>query len=293
MMEGLHKIALNAMKAREMASAAGLHPFGNWKWALRNLRDNRGNLMQGRELSEAKEGLGKLPNNVRQKVQSVARMAGNNKEIGMAATESTPLTRFSDRKFDRNTIKGETTVRGVKIGDEEGVRLYEDFIDSGHPYNADNYKDVGMITHDVHTHPLTTALRHMDPTKKIEKMKTTYPELAADPTKKTLFSRQRKNYEDAKAKGSPGPGLVVPSGQLGAGANPGFYQKLFQRDPDEAIKSLANEEGGDYAVYNVKSFFNPTSKSTIYDPMHGNESVHVARPKGMRSVYFKNQGQYN
>lgn len=53
--EGLVKEALNAQKAREMAKKVGViaDPDSNWKYALRNLRDGRGNPLEGQAKREA------------------------------------------------------------------------------------------------------------------------------------------------------------------------------------------------------------------------------------------------
>lgn len=53
--EGLVKQALNAQKAREMAKKVGViaDPDSNWKYALRNLRDGRGNPLEGQARREA------------------------------------------------------------------------------------------------------------------------------------------------------------------------------------------------------------------------------------------------
>ena len=49
------KQALNAQAAREMAKKVGViaDPESNWKYALRNLRDGRGNPLEGQPRREA------------------------------------------------------------------------------------------------------------------------------------------------------------------------------------------------------------------------------------------------
>ena len=51
----MQKVALNAQKAREMAKAVGVipDPSSNWKYALRNLRDGRGDPLVGQAKREA------------------------------------------------------------------------------------------------------------------------------------------------------------------------------------------------------------------------------------------------
>lgn len=76
-MYDLTKLALNAQSARSMAKEVGLFPEGNWKWGLRNLRDGRGNPLQGRELQQAKQNLGSLSNNEYNQIQAAQRKAKN------------------------------------------------------------------------------------------------------------------------------------------------------------------------------------------------------------------------
>jgi len=89
------KIGLNARKARALAESVGLipHHMSDWKWALRNMRKanptgakNVPLMMEGKELSDAKRGMGMLSNNEMQKIKSFARKGGYNKEIGMYDT---------------------------------------------------------------------------------------------------------------------------------------------------------------------------------------------------------------
>jgi len=75
----LEKIALNAQKARDMAKAVGVipDPRSSWKYALRNLRDTRGNPLQGRQLSEGRTRLGDLSNNAYNKTKALDRDGGS------------------------------------------------------------------------------------------------------------------------------------------------------------------------------------------------------------------------
>ena len=56
----LVKIALNAQKARKMAESVGIIPDGAWKYALRNVRDGKGEVLQGEALNAAKEKIGDI-----------------------------------------------------------------------------------------------------------------------------------------------------------------------------------------------------------------------------------------
>jgi len=92
----MEKIALNAQKAREMASAAGLLPYGKWKIALKAMRNGRGDLLQGRALAETKQKLGKLPNNVRQRILSINDRYNPGKEILVAMDKQ-----WDSNKYER------------------------------------------------------------------------------------------------------------------------------------------------------------------------------------------------
>ena len=69
--EGIEKVALNALKARAMAHAAGIIPDAQWKYALRQVRDGRGNLLPPKELKQAKIKMGDVSNNGFQKIRSL------------------------------------------------------------------------------------------------------------------------------------------------------------------------------------------------------------------------------
>lgn len=80
----LEKAALNAQKARSMAKEVGViaDHESQWKWALRNLRDGKGNALQGKDLALAKQKMGYLPNNTYQKIKSLARKQPSLTEVG-------------------------------------------------------------------------------------------------------------------------------------------------------------------------------------------------------------------
>lgn len=99
---GLLKVALNKAKATQMALDAGLIPEEGsaWRWALRHLRDARGNLLQGRALAEAKERLGRLTNHERQRIQAINRKTGGRFEIGYVSGD--PYTGQKARTMAHN-----------------------------------------------------------------------------------------------------------------------------------------------------------------------------------------------
>jgi hypothetical protein len=76
----MEKKALNIAKEVALAKSVGIVPFkGNWKWALRQLRapSKKGGplMLSGKALAKAKEKIGLLSNNFRQKLLSGNRKA--------------------------------------------------------------------------------------------------------------------------------------------------------------------------------------------------------------------------
>jgi hypothetical protein len=287
--EGLVKIALNAQKAREMAGEAGLFPAGNWKWALRNLRGERGDLLEGRELAEAKEGLGKLPNNIRQKFNSLARGAGYNKEVGGVARENTPIGQLFNGKVNRNDIVPGTRMGDISTGDQISVDNVGHLINQeGNDYDEifDKFKG---ITHDVHTHPYKSSWKHQNAAAATDKAIEPLQEFAEFYPKGYIEQAKKRTLAENHASlgvGQTDHRLVQPSGLFSRKSEPGAYSK-------DNVEELLGQETGDYKGMALQRIYNPNAKSTILDPLFGNESVHKARPQGLRSVYFKNQGQYN
>lgn len=125
---GLAKMALNAQKAREMAGQAGLYPVGNWKWALRNLRNGQGNLLHGRELTEAKNGIGSLSNNDYHAVQKMHRQVPPGVEIS-GEFQNGSLSRLTQggEFFVQNTEDYMKNSRGLHTHPENGrISLLKD-----------------------------------------------------------------------------------------------------------------------------------------------------------------------
>lgn len=83
----LEKVALNAAAARTMAKKVGIVPDSSsaWKYALRNLRDGKGNPLQGKSLHEARIRLGDLSNNGYQAISKAHRIQGGVKGYEMSA----------------------------------------------------------------------------------------------------------------------------------------------------------------------------------------------------------------
>lgn len=286
----LDKQALDAMKARQMAQSVGLvpHPGSQWKWALRNMRDGQGNLLEGRELAEAKESIGKMPNNIRQKLQSVSRATGHRYEVATVLNDDPEWTKeFSNYKFKvfgekdkfkqmlRDKLKTIRETQGSlpqtdgkvpggamsKLLEKGTFKHLVDLKDSqrGNFYIGDEGGIKGSYMEKL-TDPLNTASIHTHP-----------------------FSSAAKfdSNPEASRTGINGPALVSPS------AHPdNFKQKIKEYASENNGKQLfADGYGGDYQIFQEL----PHMKHNIYDPIFGNEGIHKIRPQGMRSLYFKNQ----
>lgn len=126
----LEKIALNAFKARAMAKSVGLiaDHTSQWKWALRNMRDGRGNALAGKALSDAKRKIGSVSNNTYQRVSSTAKHQNSGIEVGGRTTNGNiskidvgtepGSLRFSDRHTNGSTVHthpgSQRIIRGAK-----------------------------------------------------------------------------------------------------------------------------------------------------------------------------------
>jgi hypothetical protein len=283
---GLIKIALNAQRAREMAGEVGLQPHGNWKWALRNLRDGNGDALEGRALAEAKEQMGKMPNNARQAVQSVARRVGGHKEVGAVVPTGEHMNTALKGRVNTNALKENTSPGNFEIGDAQSVNNIQRYVDEYGSSTDEIFGGLKGLGHDIHTHPYASMKKHINP----EKMTNQAFDALGDDiqyydadTLKVMRERTLGQARAAQGVGTTGPRLVEPSGDS--------YKLQAPKDyPAGSEFSAMNNELGDYKGYVLQNMQNPNVKSTIYDPLYGNESVHKVRPDGLRSVYFKNQG---
>lgn len=118
----LEKVALNISKARSMAKAVGVIPdhTSSWKYALRHLRDSRGNPLQGKALHQARANLGDLDNNAFRKIQATSNKLSGTKGI----------------EYDAEIHKGKL-ISNIREGSQGEInRAFED-------------------THNLHTHPDT------------------------------------------------------------------------------------------------------------------------------------------
>lgn len=127
------KVALDAVKARALAEKAGIiaHPQSNWKWALRQIRAKNPTgayqaaddlILKGKDLAKAKEKIGLLPNNVRQKVKALSRKQRLGVEVGAAG----------DSPANMKYVSGEVGRVRLPMKDTRTNTRY---------------------SHDIHTHP--------------------------------------------------------------------------------------------------------------------------------------------
>ena len=115
----LEKEALNALKARAMAHEAGVvvDPDTQWKWALRQFRGQRGQLVQGKERSQVLNRLMGNPaagnNNFRQAIQSEQRKLTPRDEVQLNRG-------YNPGKPARETVQEQSS---IQFGNE-GWELY-------------------------------------------------------------------------------------------------------------------------------------------------------------------------
>jgi hypothetical protein len=128
------KTALNWQKEVALAEKAGIvpHPNSNWRWALRQIRAKNPTgarqsfddlILKGRDLAKAKEKMGLLPNNVRQKMKAM------------------------NRKLRPGTEMAYTTAGKYVIGEIGSVPLKDGVILSAHTHPYFNRAQVAKNTH--------------------------------------------------------------------------------------------------------------------------------------------------
>lgn len=298
----MNKIALDALKARTMAQKLGLVPaMGSaWKWALRNMRDGRGDLLEGKALGDAKLALGKLPNNTRQKVEAIARLAGGNKEIATSVRPNNPAHNISLQtgKIHRNQLPDLDTTRRMERGEalsEHGGtenEISEAMFPKVGPYRigTNTYttfgstKDFanGEIGSTIHTHPTN---RFFGQTMERYLGKATRPLTAGHEWIKDLpweeYQRHMKSRKiqlaDIDRVNATDHRHVDPSGYI--------------TRPSQTMGGPNREfTSADYRGYLDVADHHPHANHTILNPESGYEGIHRLRPdEGLRSIYFKNR----
>jgi len=113
----LEKIALNASKARAFAKAVGVIPdhLTQWKYAIRNLKDPRGNPLAGEALESARIRMGGMSNSAFQEAKK-HHIGHGSQEIGFGISRG--------GKINTDIVKGEgDSIRLNSIGDSMDSRM--------------------------------------------------------------------------------------------------------------------------------------------------------------------------
>ena len=119
----LEKEALNALKARAMAHEAGVvvDPNLQWKWALRQFRGQRGELIQGKERSQVLNRLMGNPaagnNNFRQAIVKEQRKVRPVDEVQLQRIDDPEYNLVSGDSVFRNTNNRETAGQRKDLSD--------------------------------------------------------------------------------------------------------------------------------------------------------------------------------
>jgi hypothetical protein len=295
----LSKQALDALKARTMAKSLGLipHPGSQWKWALRNMRDGQGNPLEGKALAETKEDMGKMPNNVRQKLQSVSRATGHRMEIGTflkndpeweQSLNQHQLNLRSEGDFYRqsnNRTGSFKSITAARPPQKQGFlsRLFG------------NNSTKASIEPEINKPKIYPGIAKLKNTRRgpffigdEAGVGTKFERMLDDPKNKVSIhthpfysAHQFSSIPELRRTGFNGPSLVSPSGD----------PKNFKQEIEDYLAADKENTLDDIKLYGDYSAFSqlPHMTHNIYDPNFGNEGVHKARPQGMRSIYFQNQ----
>lgn len=305
----MEKTALNAQEARAMAARAGLFPEGQWRWALRNLRDSRGDLLQGKEMADAKLSLGAMNNNSYQKLKRMEEVQGHGT---VPKSGKVPGTEFIGSVYTGNDkFKGATyAVSPGPRGESRAGGLRDALTDR-------NKRVWGKARHSFHTHPSSGRLYYLNQIKNWRAQETSelfdYAKKRLNREDSTLLGKIRGKmglsvmddaaYEKTIREGRKqinrkyqinhsrfnhtlrNPLLAYPSGyskrtQLGKLSDPDL--NLFQD-----IKSHFTD--GDIGAYRLRAVLNKDNQNSILVPSLDIEGIHKIRPQGMRSIYLDRQ----
>ena len=129
----LIKLALNALKAHQLAKEVGLipEPDSAWTGALKHLRDSKGNALKGEALAKKRVELGDLSNNGYQKIVSKTRklapdteMAGTVGEKGVTTSHAVGTVRAGGVSFKENFNFHTHPAPNQTRGSDNGTTLY-------------------------------------------------------------------------------------------------------------------------------------------------------------------------
>lgn len=140
----MQKLALNALKARNMLIEAGGIPEGSWKILLKRLRNSQGNLHEGKALADAKIKAGKLPNNILQKIISKQRK----QRLGVEVSHIKQKDGISDTHSAWDDFKKHMLPTDIK--ENSNSNNWQGFVEP---------KYESSVSTDVHTHPTYNKIK--------------------------------------------------------------------------------------------------------------------------------------
>lgn len=240
MYEGqIYKEALNAQKSREVAKEVGLIPEGQWKWALRHLKDDKGNPLKGKELADAKHALGAVSNNAYQGIKSQSRKLGSDTEIGGA------LLSNNNKTNPIGVVAGKKGTGSVGLG---GANL--------------------MSPRVFHTHPSTDRILALNDTKKyLSKFTNAKKTLGDDINPKDVVSANHSINENFKRFSKKKNSLLTDmSGAITANNGKNLTKKEVEHLVDLAQKSQKDfQDSVDYKVRKGYYMSSPSSYKDLSD----------------------------
>lgn len=264
----LEKVALNAFKARSMAKTVGVIPdhTSAWKYAVRNLRDSRGNALQGKALHEARAKLGDIDNNGFRHMQRTSDQWGG--------TQGKEFSTAINRKG----------------------RIVDDIVE-GDAHIVD--RAGGAEHHNVHTHPDTyLAMLNRDLGNRFKHNPHRIAEPSGASHLRTVFHKETPHmYKEVRNIPDNATAARKLRQKAGLTSDPSRKSLL---DRMSAIKSEMAEEGVKHYFKNPTSPLRGDTKfmagklavrdeshlERIVSPSTNTLSVNKFRPQGVRTVYF-------
>jgi hypothetical protein len=248
----LEKVALNALKARQMAKAVGVIPdhTSTWKYAVRNLRSGRGDALTGKALQEGRAKLGDVNHNTINKLKSISDKHGGSKGFEFS-------TRVNDSgRIESNVIKGQ----------EHKLR-----------------RAGSSVNDNLHTHPGTSGSnppnRVVEPSGKNLLQK--YPNQAVIKRIPVVVKRhQNARLDESKylKSNSPTPELTEKYNKAQDTISKTYDMAVY--NPKSFLKADTN------AMFRHHLEGNNKFMERIVSPDHRVVSANKFRGSGVRSVYF-------
>ena len=277
-----------------MAKSVGLVPHEQWRWALRHMRDSRGNLLTGQALAKAKKALGKMDNNKRQEFESAVRRVGGHREI-LAAEDASGNFISRARPLQQEVVRSQESTSAKR----DNKRMIDSMVGIFSPREID-LKD---------PYKRREVIRNIRKARADLKVKDTLTKSTSDGTAREQLHSHRdgvnvgtsKNVSTEiplswnKAKDTHyhpfSPAARNGKGRLGArlrknkamGASPSGLERTGP-NPDHTLT------GGDVEHYKTQTEYNTPFKGRILSGPY--EGIHKIRGTSkhikVRSVYFDN-----